>query len=267
MSDVRDVTVPDIGDFADVPVIEIHVAPGDEVAADAPLVTLESDKATMDVPSPYAGKVVELKVEVNQAVSEGTPLLTLEASDAGATSTQEAPVESAVLAEEMETDDSEEKTETDDSEETTAPSSAEEPEPPQEPEAPQPPPAAASNGAVYASPAVRRLARELGIDLSGVKGTGRKGRITKEDVKSAKERPAAAPAEGAGSRAWTSRPGRRSTSPSTARSSASRSRASGASAARTSPATGSSSRTSPKTTRPTSPTSRHSASRSTPSRT
>jgi pyruvate dehydrogenase E2 component (dihydrolipoamide acetyltransferase) len=191
------VTVPDIGDFADVPVIEIHVEPGDEVAADAPLVTLESDKATMDVPSPYAGKVVELKVELNQAVSEGTALLTMEQSEDGAVSTQEAPVESAVLAEEMESDGSEE---------------ADAPEAPKEPEdepsprdeasaSPDETPVAApagSNGPVYASPAVRRLARELGVDLSSVKGTGRKARVTKDDVKAAKERPAGAPAEGGG---------------------------------------------------------------------
>jgi pyruvate dehydrogenase E2 component (dihydrolipoamide acetyltransferase) len=188
MGDVREVTVPDIGDFTDVPVIEIHVTPGDEVAADAPLVTLESDKATMDVPSPYAGKVVELKVELNQAVSEGTALLTLEASDAGATSTQEAPVEAAVLAEEMESDGSEE---------TAAPAPQQEPEAPQPP-ATQAPAAPASNGPVYASPAVRRLARELGVELGSVSGSGRKGRITKDDVKAAKDRPAAAPAEGGG---------------------------------------------------------------------
>jgi dihydrolipoamide dehydrogenase len=75
-----EVKVPDIGDFADVPVIEIHVSEGDEVAKEAPLVTLESDKATMDVPSPEAGTVTKVLVEVNDTVSEGTPIVELEAA-------------------------------------------------------------------------------------------------------------------------------------------------------------------------------------------
>ena len=73
-----DVLVPDIGDFKDVPVIEILVKPGDEVAAEAPLVTLESDKATLDVPSPAAGTVKEVRVKPGDKVSEGTLLLTLD---------------------------------------------------------------------------------------------------------------------------------------------------------------------------------------------
>ena len=77
MSDPTEVRVPDIGDFSDVPVIEIHVAPGDEVAAEDPLVTLESDKATMDVPSPSAGVVAELRVKIGDRVAEGSVLLTL----------------------------------------------------------------------------------------------------------------------------------------------------------------------------------------------
>jgi pyruvate dehydrogenase E2 component (dihydrolipoamide acetyltransferase) len=163
MADLREVAVPDIGDFADVPVIELLVSPGDEVGVDAPLVTLESDKATMDVPAPFAGKIVELKVKVDDKVSEGTPLLTMEPSEAEAISTEEAPDEPAEAPVE------------------------------QEGEAPEQEEAA---GVVYASPAVRRLARELGVDLRGVVGTGRKGRITKEDVRRAKEGPAAAPAAG-----------------------------------------------------------------------
>jgi pyruvate dehydrogenase E2 component (dihydrolipoamide acetyltransferase) len=158
MADLREVAVPDIGDFADVPVIEILVSPGDEVGVDAPLVTLESDKATMDVPAPFAGKIVELKVKVDDKVSEGTPLLTMEPSEAEAISTEEAPDPPAEAPVEQEAEE--------------------------------------AAGIVYASPAVRRLARELGVDLRGVVGTGRKGRITKEDVRRAKEGPAAAPAAG-----------------------------------------------------------------------
>src|SRR3954451_18654909 len=145
MADAREITVPDIGDFADVPVIEIHVEPGTDVAVDSPLVTLESDKATMDVPSPYAGKVVEVKVELNQTVSEGTPLLTMEPAEAGAVSTEEAPVESAVLAEEMESDGTEEEAEAPPAEPKPRP----EPESPSHAEAPDPAPAG-SNGPVYA---------------------------------------------------------------------------------------------------------------------
>src|SRR3982750_841122 len=84
MAEVKDVVVPDIGDFSDVPVIEAMVSPGDTVAEEGPLVTLESDKATMDVPSPFGGVVQELKVKTGDTVSEGSPLLTLEVSADGA---------------------------------------------------------------------------------------------------------------------------------------------------------------------------------------
>ena len=81
---VKDVVVPDIGDFADVPVIEVMVSPGDTVAEEDPLVTLESDKATMDVPSPFGGVVQELKVNTGDTVSEGSLLLTLQIDGDGA---------------------------------------------------------------------------------------------------------------------------------------------------------------------------------------
>jgi dihydrolipoamide dehydrogenase len=86
---VTEIRVPDIGDFTDVPVIEIHVSPGDEVAPEDPLVTLESDKATMDVPAPQAGKVAQLRVQIGDRVSEGSVLLTLESD--GAAPAEEAP--------------------------------------------------------------------------------------------------------------------------------------------------------------------------------
>ena len=85
MSDATEIRVPDIGDFTDVPVIEIHVSPGDEVALEDPLVTLESDKATMDVPAPQAGTVAQLRVQIGDRVSEGSVLLTLESDGAGPT--------------------------------------------------------------------------------------------------------------------------------------------------------------------------------------
>ena len=78
MSQITQVRVPDIGDFKDVPIIEIQVKPGDRVAAEAPLITLESDKASMEVPSPSAGTVKALGVKLGDKVSKGTPILTLE---------------------------------------------------------------------------------------------------------------------------------------------------------------------------------------------
>jgi pyruvate dehydrogenase E2 component (dihydrolipoamide acetyltransferase) len=170
------VLVPDIGDFDDVPVIEVLVSVGDTVAAEDPLVTLESDKATMDVPSPVAGKIAELKVSVGDKVSEGTELLTVEveaSSNGAAPATEEPP-----KAEE--------------------PAKAEAPPEPSSPPAPTSPQIAGEHPAPYASPGVRRLARELGIDLSQVQGSGRKGRITKEDVRKGPEKRATAPSTGTG---------------------------------------------------------------------
>jgi pyruvate dehydrogenase E2 component (dihydrolipoamide acetyltransferase) len=171
-----DVLVPDIGDFTDVPIIEILVSPGDTVAPEDPLVTLESDKATMDVPSPSGGVVQELKVSVGDTVSEGTLLLTLatgEEADAGqATESLAEPTEQETTAEEPASSAAP-------AAPAAAPTSAGPSEPP------------------YASPGTRRLARELGVDLAQVTGSGRKGRITGDDVRAFKEggaQPAAAPA-------------------------------------------------------------------------
>jgi dihydrolipoamide dehydrogenase len=91
VSDASDIRVPDIGDFTDVPVIEIHVSPGDEVSLEDPLVTLESDKATMDVPAPLGGTVKQLSVKIGDRVSEGSVLLTLESDGAGPMATDAAP--------------------------------------------------------------------------------------------------------------------------------------------------------------------------------
>jgi pyruvate dehydrogenase E2 component (dihydrolipoamide acetyltransferase) len=183
------VLVPDIGDFDDVPVIEVLVSVGDTVAAEDPLVTLESDKATMDVPSPVAGKIAELKVSVGDKVSEGTELLTVEVEGASGNGAAPAPdtqetrdagpeaIESAAEAEK---------------EDEAGQAQAE------QPAAPSSPQAGTGDAPIYASPGVRRLARELGVDLSQIRGTGRKGRITKEDVRREpeKEAPAAAPSVG-----------------------------------------------------------------------
>ena len=162
----QDVVVPDIGDFSDVPIIELHVTSGDTVAPEDPLVTLESDKATMDVPAPFAGVVDEVQVSVGDTVSEGSVLMTVVPAEAGAavaeTTAQPAPPEPA----------------------------REGPAPREEAAAAPPPaePAPASRNP-YAGPAARRLARELGVDLSQLTGTGRKGRILESDVRAFKERP------------------------------------------------------------------------------
>ncbi|TMH67958.1 MAG: dihydrolipoyllysine-residue acetyltransferase [Betaproteobacteria bacterium] len=185
----QEVKVPDIGDFKDVPVIEVFVKPGDTVKADDPLVTLESDKATMDVPSPTAGVIKDLKLKVGDKVSEGTVILTLEARE---TAAAKAPQEAAAPAATKE--------------EPSTP-----PTPPKEapPSRPAPGTAGASGApideqafkAAHASPSVRVFARELGVDLSKVKGSGPKGRILHEDVQQFVKQAlsgGAAPAAGAG---------------------------------------------------------------------
>ena len=185
MAEVKEVTVPDIGDFADVPVIEVLVAPGDEVAAEDPLVTLESDKATMDVPAPFAGVVQELKIAVGDTVAEGTLLLSMEVGGGNGAAPSDTPARSASPAEAGAPGAIDTAT---DAEASAEPAGA----PPAAATAAAPGPAA--DAPPYASPSVRRLARERGVDLTGIEGSGRKGRITKEDL----AQPAAAPAPAAG---------------------------------------------------------------------
>jgi pyruvate dehydrogenase E2 component (dihydrolipoamide acetyltransferase) len=170
------VAVPDIGDFDEVPVIEILVSVGDTVAAEDPLVTLESDKATMDVPAPFAGVVKDIKVSVGDKVSQGTELMLVEGEG-------EAPADQSAAEDVPESEAAEKEEEAEAIEESSEPS-----EPSQRSEPSQPPQAPArSNGGgpIYASPSARRLARELGVDIAQVSGSGRKGRITKEDVQAA----------------------------------------------------------------------------------
>ncbi|KGX62394.1 dihydrolipoyllysine-residue acetyltransferase [Burkholderia pseudomallei TSV5] len=162
-----DVKVPDIGDYKDVPVIEIAVKIGDTVEKEQSLVTLESDKATMDVPSPAAGVVKDIKVKVGDAVSEGSLIVVLEASGGAAASAPQAAAPAPAPA---------------------APAPAPAPAPQAAPAAAPAPaqaPAPAASGeyrASHASPSVRKFARELGVDVSRVAGTGPKSRITKDDV-------------------------------------------------------------------------------------
>jgi len=176
MSNVIEVKVPDIGDFKNIPVIEVLVKPGDAVGKEAPLVTLESDKATMEVPAPAAGTVKELKVKVGDKVSEGSIVLTLEAGADGAV-TVKPPAEKPAPAPAP----------------ASKPAAATAPAPhPQslsrvEREASSAPADAgagmeAAFAQAHASPSVRRFARELGVNLGRVKGTGPKDRVLKEDV-------------------------------------------------------------------------------------
>ncbi|HEY1781540.1 MAG TPA: dihydrolipoyllysine-residue acetyltransferase [Roseiarcus sp.] len=180
-----DVTIPDIGDFTDVPVIEILVKVGDTVEAEQPIVTLESDKASMDVPSPAAGKITEIVVKVGDKVSMGALVAKL---DAGGQPGQ-ISADQEDEAEAKEEEDAAEAPQTS----PVAPTDL-----PPRPAGAAAGPAIADFSGVFAGPAVRRLARELGLDLNLIKGTGEKGRITREDVKAALSRGAAAPAGGGG---------------------------------------------------------------------
>ena len=197
-----DVLVPDIGDFKDVPVIEILVHPGDEVAPETPLLTLESDKATMDVPSPAGGVVREILVKVGDKVSQGTAVARLEVKEEltkpAATQLKPAPPEEPAAEARPP---------------RVPPFEHVEPEKPFVEEPPRPAPPAGQTprkdyggptetvpppwdepeavapaidedrfAKAHAGPSVRKLARELGVDLGGVTGSGPKGRILPEDV-------------------------------------------------------------------------------------
>ncbi len=188
MSVATEVRVPDIGDFVDVPIIEVHVKPGDRVNEDDPLLTLESDKATMDVPSPLAGVVREVPVKVGDQVSEGSLILQVEPGDGAVT-------QPPSLLEQQE----------------QQPVERQQPVEQQEPlgqDVPGRQRTAAVTGPAadfaqtHAGPSVRRLAREFDLDLTAITGTGPKGRITKDDVlsflKGPASTPAAAPTQGSG---------------------------------------------------------------------
>ena len=190
MPAVTEVKVPDIGDFDDVPVIEIHVQPGDRVNAEDPVVTLESDKATMDVPSPIAGAVQDVRVKVGDRVSEGSLLLVVDPGDG-------ALAQPPSLVEQQEPPPAATPQPTP----APAPAGAAAPAATSVTTAPAPIPAqrgapggAPDFGAVHAGPSVRRMAREFGIDLQAVAGTGPKGRISKDDLLAFLRGPAAAPA-------------------------------------------------------------------------
>ncbi|HTV97917.1 MAG TPA: 2-oxo acid dehydrogenase subunit E2 [Steroidobacteraceae bacterium] len=192
MANPVQVLVPDIGGFKDVSVIDVLVKAGQQIDKETPMITLETEKAAMDVPAPAAGRIAEVKVKKGDKVSEGSLILLLEAGAAasGAAAAGKAPPDASAAAPA--------------SAPRTAPASAA-PARAAPPAAPAPPaPAAALEprtaaraaapvaaarvdekafSTAYASPSVRKFARELGADLGKVKGTGPKGRITHEDVK------------------------------------------------------------------------------------
>jgi pyruvate dehydrogenase E2 component (dihydrolipoamide acetyltransferase) len=188
MASPIEVRVPDIGGFKDVSVIDVLVKDGQQIDKETPLVTIETEKAAMDVPAPYAGKIAQVKLKSGDKVSEGSVILLLEPAAAEAAPADETPATGATLKEGK----SAPPTKVEDTQEKASRRAAA-----VTPSAP--PPAAAQSGAprdvrlvaidehgfstAHASPSVRKFARELGADLGKVQGTGVKGRITQDDVK------------------------------------------------------------------------------------
>ena len=169
---IVEVKVPDIGDFKEVEIIELMVKPGDTIKVDQSLITVESDKASMEIPSSHAGVVKELRVKVGDKVAEGSLLLILETSDAAAAPATAAPAPAAAPAAAA-------------TPAAAAPAAAAPAAPAAAPAAPAAAPAAAATASgklAHASPSIRKFARELGVDLPLVAGSGPKGRITQEDV-------------------------------------------------------------------------------------
>jgi pyruvate dehydrogenase E2 component (dihydrolipoamide acetyltransferase) len=185
MGSLRDILVPDIGDFKNIPVIEVLVKPGDTVKAEDSLITLESDKATMEVPAPFAGVVKELKIKPGDKVSEGAAILSLEISEGAA-----APAPAAAAPQKP----------------APAPAPAPAAQTPAPAATPAPTPQDSAPAAIneegfsraHASPSVRRFARELGVDLGRVKGSGPKERILKEDIAGFVKTALAQPSGGSG---------------------------------------------------------------------
>lgn len=173
LATIMNITTPDLGGASDVTVIEVLVKPGDKVEADGTIVVLESDKATLDVPSTESGTVKEVKIKVGDKVSTGSVLITLETAAAGSTASAPAKEKEAAPTE-----------------------SKSIPQPESEKTEPAPMPAKvaptpvltgtvqSSNEDIHAGPGVRRFARELGVNLALVNGSGPKQRIIKEDVQS-----------------------------------------------------------------------------------
>ena len=170
MAEIKQVLVPDIGDYKDVSIIEVMVKAGDTIKAEDNLVTLETDKAAMEVPAPYSGVIKEMKVKVGDKVSQGSLILLLESSDAATAPKAGKPAVPVAAAP------------------VSAPASApaalaaKPAAAPVPASAVQPVSSEVPTGKAHASPAIRRFARELGVQITQVKGRGEKGRVTKDDV-------------------------------------------------------------------------------------
>lgn len=196
MADLIELKVPDIGDFDSVEIIEVLVAEGDSINADQEVITIESDKAMMEIPSSLSGTIKEMKVKVGDKVSEGSVIALIESSDAGAEE-NEKPAEKAAESKPAE----KEKPAAAESKPAPTPTVAN-PEPERTETLPYAPDTGSAKKPSHASPSVRQFARELGVPLAAVVGSGQKGRITKEDVqnfvKQVMNAPAPKAAEGAG---------------------------------------------------------------------
>jgi len=183
------IELPDIGDFPSVEVIEVLVSVGDTVAEEDSLITLESDKATMEIPAPQAGVIKKVEVAVGDKISQGDAVVLLELADSEAVDVaqQPEPVVEAPAEKQVET-----------VKQPSVPPSAETLSAVQDP-CEEVAPAVTRSGKSHASPAVRRFARELGVDLERVTGSGPKNRITKEDVQTYVKQTLNAPQAAAGS--------------------------------------------------------------------
>ena len=194
---IKQILVPDIGDYKDVPIIEMLVKPGDAVKAEQSLLTLETDKATMDVPAPFDGVVTELNVKVGDKISQGTLILSMQSDEA-------LPIPAQVAAGTVPVVDKSGSISPDSKAQSHSPASTHIPptatvnkvssEQPFVPSASR----SGSSRNAHASPSIRRFARELGVDLAGVKGSGQKARVTKEDVQNFVKTALAQPQGGSG---------------------------------------------------------------------
>jgi pyruvate dehydrogenase E2 component (dihydrolipoamide acetyltransferase) len=175
---VKDVQIPDIGDFKDVDVIDVLIAEGDTVKVEDSLITLESDKASMDVPSPYAGTIKTVEIKTGDKVSEGSKILTMEVEEAP-------PAEQEQKEPEKKEDEEKPRSEAAEAPPEPIKTAPEKPTPPEKPRTEETTTTPVDEQAfekAHAGPGVRRYARELGVDLGQVSGSGRKGRIIAEDV-------------------------------------------------------------------------------------
>ncbi|PSQ91413.1 MAG: branched-chain alpha-keto acid dehydrogenase subunit E2 [Proteobacteria bacterium SW_6_67_9] len=212
MSETQDIPVPDIGDFDSVEVIEILISPGDTIAAEDSLITLESDKASMEIPAPFGGTVKEVKINVGDNIAQGDIICTVESTDDDGSDRQQESADKSEDEQQAQDKDTvstkgEGKREADKTDDGGEPPRAKGEGAPagEEPTRPPSPPRSSPTEHIpaeeqrnaHASPGVRRFARELGVELTRVQGSGRKGRIRYDDVKAFVKESMQRPAEAA----------------------------------------------------------------------